>query len=59
MIPEELQYIRDQLTQLDEIELLDLLSIDSEMIVEAFEDRIEDNYAKIKKTISFGIQEEF
>jgi hypothetical protein len=52
MIRNELHVVKEQLSVLDEIEILDLLSIDSEMLVEAFEDLIEENYVKIKKSLS-------
>jgi hypothetical protein len=43
--------IKDRLKQIDEIDLLELLEINSEDIVERFTDLIEDNFDKLEKEV--------
>lgn len=43
--------IKDRLKQIDEIDLLELLDINSEDIVERFTDLIEDNFDKLEKEV--------
>jgi hypothetical protein len=43
--------IKERLTELDEITLLELLNITSEDIVELFSDRIEENADKLEKEV--------
>ena len=43
--------IKDRLKQIDEIDLLELLDINSEDIVERFTDVIEDNFDKLEKEV--------
>lgn len=50
-MPLLLNEIKERLTALDEITLLELLNINSEDIVEVFSDRIEDNADKLEKEI--------
>jgi hypothetical protein len=46
-----LHEIKERLTELDEVTLLELLNITSEDIVEMFSDRIEDNADKLEKEV--------
>jgi hypothetical protein len=46
-----LHEIKERLTALDEVTLLELLNISSEDIVEMFSDRIEDNADKLEKEV--------
>jgi len=50
-MPLLLHEIKERLTTLDEVTLLELLNISSEDIVEMFSDRIEDNADKLEKEI--------
>ena len=50
-MPLLLHEIKERLTVLDEITLLELLNISSEDIVELFSDRIEDNADKLEKEV--------
>ena len=43
--------IKDRLKLIDEIDLLELLEINSEDIVERFTDLIEDNFDKLEKEV--------
>ena len=43
--------IKDRLKQIDEIDLLELLEINSEDIVERFTDLIEDNFDKLEREV--------
>lgn len=43
--------IKDRLKQINEIDLLELLEINSEDIVERFTDLIEDNFDKLEKEV--------
>lgn len=43
--------IKDRLKQIDEIDLLELLDINSEDIVERFTDLIEDNFDKLEREV--------
>jgi hypothetical protein len=50
-MPLLLHEIKERLTALDEITLLELLNISSEDIVEMFSDRIEDNADKLEEEV--------
>ncbi len=50
-MPLPLHEIKERLTELDEITLLELLNITSEDIVELFSDRIEENADKLEKEV--------
>jgi len=50
-MPLLLHEIKERLTTLDEVTLLELLNISSEDIVEMFSDRIEDNADKLEKEV--------
>ncbi len=50
-MPLLLHEIKERLTELDEVTLLELLNINSEEIVEMFSDRIEDNADKLEKEV--------
>jgi len=50
-MPLLLHEIKERLTELDEITLLELLNITSEDIVEMFSDRIEENADKLEKEV--------
>ena len=43
--------IKDRLKQINEIDLLELLEINSEDIVERFTDLIEDNFDKLEREV--------
>lgn len=43
--------VYDQLIKLDEITLIELLGITSEDIVDAFRDKIEDNYNRVIRAL--------
>jgi len=43
--------IKDRLKLIDEVDLLELLEINSEDIVERFTDLIEDNFDKLEKEV--------
>lgn len=43
--------IKDRLKQIDEVDLLELLDINSEDIVERFTDLIEDNFDKLEREV--------
>ena len=43
--------IKDRLKQINEIDLLELLEINSENIVERFTDLIEDNFDKLEREV--------
>ena len=43
--------LKEKLSELDEVTLLELLNVNSEMLVEAFSDIIEDNQQKLLKEI--------
>lgn len=44
--------VKEALREMDELALLDLLSLTSEEIVAAFSDKIEDNFEKITKELN-------
>jgi hypothetical protein len=46
-----LEELKERLAMLDEITLMELLDIHSDELVEAFEDRIEDNLEKLIKEV--------
>jgi anion-transporting ArsA/GET3 family ATPase len=41
----------EKLKKLDEITLMELLEIDSEMLIERFKDEIDDNYEKLLEAV--------
>lgn len=43
-----LEELKEHLCRIDEVTLLELLNIDSELLVEKFTDEIIDNYEKLK-----------
>lgn len=47
-----LDELKERLSNLDEITLLEVLDIHSDELVEAFEDRIEDNIDKLKRILN-------
>ena len=47
-----LEELKEQLSMLDEITLMEILEIHSDELVEAFEDRIEDNIDKFKRMLN-------
>lgn len=47
--------ITERLKALDEVTLLELLNIDSDMLVDAFMDRIEDRIEKLKQEIDYDL----
>ena len=47
-----LEELKEKLAGLDEITLMELLDIHSDELVEAFEDRIEDNIDKLKRMLN-------
>lgn len=47
-----LEELKERLTGLDEITLMELLDIHSDELVEAFEDRIEENIDKLKRMLN-------
>lgn len=46
-----LEELKERLAMLDEITLMELLDIHSDELVEAFEDKIEDNLEKLIKEV--------
>lgn len=46
-----LEELKEKLASLDEIMLMEILDIHSDELVEAFEDRIEDNIEKLKRML--------
>lgn len=46
-----LEEVKERLAMLDEITLMELLDIHSDELVEAFEDKIEDNIDKLAKEV--------
>ena len=50
----ELEVIKEQLTCLDELTILDLLEITPDMLVERFSDLVVENYDKIQATLHTG-----
>jgi hypothetical protein len=44
-----LEELKERLSNFDEITLLEILDIHSDELIEAFEDRIEDNIDKLKR----------
>ena len=53
MIELTLEELIERLKRLDEVTLLELLNIDSEDIVVAFRDLIDDNYEKLLKEVEY------
>lgn len=47
-----LNELKEKLSDLDEITLIEVLGVDSEEIVEAFSDMIEDRYSELLKEVS-------
>lgn len=47
-----LEELKEKLSELDEVSLMELLDIHSDELVEAFEDRIEDNIDKLKRMLN-------
>lgn len=47
-----LDELKERLASLDEITLMELLDIHSDELVEAFEDRIEENIDKLKRMLN-------
>ncbi len=46
-----LEELKERLAGLDEVTLMEILDIHSDELVEAFEDRIEDNINKLKRML--------
>jgi hypothetical protein len=44
-----LEELKERLSNFDEVTLLEILDIHSDELIEAFEDRIEDNIDKLKR----------
>lgn len=47
-----LEELKERLASLDEITLMEILDIHSDELVEAFEDKIEDNIDKLKRMLN-------
>lgn len=47
-----LEELKERLTMLDEVLLLEILDIHSDELVEAFEDKIEENQDKLKRMLN-------
>lgn len=47
-----LEELKEKLAGLDEVTLMEILDIHSDELVEAFEDRIEDNINKLKRMLN-------
>ena len=47
-----LEELKEKLSALDEISLMEILEIHSDELVEAFEDRIEENIDKLKRMLN-------
>jgi hypothetical protein len=47
-----LDELKERLSNLDEITLLEVLDIHSDELIEAFEDRIEENIDKLKRMLN-------
>lgn len=47
-----LEELKERLSNIDEITLLEVLDIHSDDLVDAFEDRIEDNIDKLKRILN-------
>lgn len=47
----------EDLKKLDEITLMELLNLSSEEIVDAFQDKIEDNFEKLSKEINNELED--
>ncbi len=47
-----LEELKDKLSGLDEVTLMEILEVHSDELVEAFEDRIEDNIDKLKRMLN-------
>ena len=47
-----LEELKEKLSGLDEVTLMELLEVHSDELVEAFEDRIEDNIDKLKRMLN-------
>ncbi len=58
MLPLTLQELQDRLKRFDEITLLELLDVTSEELVEAFADRIDDNYDRLVAEVEYDGEEE-
>lgn len=46
-----LEEVKEKLTRVDEISLMEILNINSEDLVEAFEDRIDERYEELRKDL--------
>jgi hypothetical protein len=51
MINLTLEELKEKLSRLDEVTLLELLNVDSEMLVQVFSDIIEDNQYRLRREI--------
>ncbi|CAB5222392.1 hypothetical protein UFOVP369_4 [uncultured Caudovirales phage] len=47
----------EDLKKLDEITLMELLNLNSEEIVDAFQDKIEDNFERLSKEVNNELEE--
>ena len=47
-----LEELKEKLSMLDEITLMELLDIHSDELVEAFEDKVEENQDKLKRMLN-------
>jgi len=47
-----LEELKEKLSELDEVSLMELLDIHSDELVEAFEDKIEENQDKLKRMLN-------
>ena len=47
-----LEELKEKLSELDEVSLMELLDIHSDELVEAFEDKIEENQDKLKRVLN-------
>lgn len=47
-----LEELKEKLSELDEVTLMEILDIHSDELVEAFEDKIEENQDKLKRMLN-------
>ena len=52
MIELTLEEMKEKLSGLDEVTLMEILEVHSDELVEAFEDRIEENIDKLKRMLN-------